>query len=207
MNEEFHEVSAPIPVRKSDIFTRKNLFLFALFILIGLAWLLKRYYVVATVNGQPIPRWDLSNQLNQRYGEQTLDDMINERLLISAIHQKGIYITDAEINQRIKDVEKQLNGKISLQEALKSQGTTMEEFRRQMEIRLAIEKMFDKEATVSSSEVDEYIKNNSDQLKTATDQAQLRKDVEANLKQQKINDLFQKWFDDVKKGAKIQKYQ
>lgn len=162
--------------------------------------------IVATVNGQPISRWQLTDQLIKRFGDQLLENIINERLILAAIRQKGIFITAQEIEARVKEVEKRLGGKLTLDDALKAQGLSKEDFKRQIEIQLSIDRLFDKEASVSSKEIDEYLTKNSSAYKDATDPGAVNEEVRNVLRQQKIADLFDSWFAEIRKNAKISKF-
>ncbi len=169
-------------------------------------WKFKSQFVVAIVNGQPVSRWQLNDQLIKKFGDQALESMINERLIISAMRQKGIFVTTDNINTREKQIENRLQGKLTLDDALKAQGLSKDDFKRQLEIQISIEKFFDKDASISSTEVENYISQNKEVYKNATNPGALKIEVENTLKQQKIADLFEKWFAEIRKNAKIQKY-
>lgn len=200
-------LSTVTPVNPQKKFlTRKNIILLVLLILLAFVWKFKSNIIVAMVNGQPISRWQLNDRLQKKFGEQTLDSIINERLILAAARQKGIFIKSEEIDAKSKQIEERLNGKISLDDALKAQGLTREDFKRELEIQLSIEKLFNEEATISAAQVDDYIAENSQSFKSATDPAQVKEEVKNILRQQKINDLFEKWFEDLRKNAKITKF-
>lgn len=196
----------PDKPKVTPLFSLKNIILLIILVLIVLVWKFKGYFVAALVNGQPISRWELNDRLAKQFGSQSLDNIINERLLLSAARQKGIFITSDEINSRVKEIEGRLQGKVSLSEALSAQGLTEDAFRKQLEIQLSIEKMFDKEATVSSKDIDDYISSSSQTYKSATDPAAVKEEVKSILKQQKVNELFETWFSDIRKNANIKKY-
>ncbi|MBI5452434.1 SurA N-terminal domain-containing protein [Candidatus Gottesmanbacteria bacterium] len=184
----------------------KNILLIGLLIIGVLLWKFKGQFIAAMVNGQPISRWQLNEQLQKKFGDQTLDGLISEKLILSAAKQKGILISSGEIDGRMKQIEERLKGKISLNDALKAQGLTKDDLRQQLEIQMSIEKLFDKEATVSTKDVDDYISNNKEAYKNATDPAVVRNEAENIIRQQKISDLFEQWFADIRKNAKIQKF-
>lgn len=192
----------------SSFITRswKHIVLIAILLIGVILWKFKGQFVVAVVNGQPVSRWQLNDQLMKKFGDQALESMINERLIISAMRQKGIFVTSDDINNREKQIEERLQGKMTLDDALKAQGLSKDDFKRQLEIQISIEKYFNKDASISSKEVEEYIGQNKETYKNATDPAALKLEVESTLKQQKIADLFEKWFADIRKNAKIQKY-
>lgn len=190
----------------SQLVTPRNIILIIILVIALLLWKFKGSFIAAMVNGQPISRWQLNDQLVRKFGDQMLENIINERLILSAARQKGIIITSQDIDTKIQDIEKRLAGQTTLDEALKAQGMAKEEFRRQIEIQLSIDKLFDNEATVSGGEIDEYISKNAQAYKNATDPAALRKEVTDLLKQQKVSDLFEKWFSEVKKSASVKKF-
>src|SRR3989338_10051872 len=120
----------------------KNLIIIGLLILVLLFWLGRNYFIVAYVNGQPVSRFELNSRLNSQFAESVIEQLINERLILSAARQQGIFITSAEIENRIKEIEGNLQGKMTLPEALNLQGLTPNSFRHQLELQLSIEKIF-----------------------------------------------------------------
>lgn len=184
----------------------KNIILVVLLILIAIVWKFRSNFIAAMVNGQPISRMQLNDRLVKKFGDQTLDSIINERLILAAARQKGIFIKSEDIDNRAKQIEGRLKGKISLDDALKAQGLTKDDFRKELEIQLSIEKLFEKDATVSANEIDDYISKNNQTFKSATDPAAVTQEVRTILIQQKINDLFGKWFDDIRKNSKVTKF-
>ncbi|MCX6741016.1 MAG: hypothetical protein NTY61_01300, partial [Candidatus Parcubacteria bacterium] len=54
--------------------------------------------IAVTVNGSPISRAAIAQQLEKTYGKDVLDSMITEKLVNGAAHARGIVITDDVIN-------------------------------------------------------------------------------------------------------------
>lgn len=191
---------------RSHFFSKKHLLIAAILLVAVLAWRFKGLLIAATVNGQPISRMELNAQLTQRFGQQVLDNIINERLILASTREQGIFVTNTELDERVASIEKKLAGQSTLVDALAVQGLTAETFRRQLEIQIAIEKLYTNEATISSKEIEDYIKSNAAYYKDATDPGALREEVNETLRQQKINEKFEPWFSQVRDGAKIQKF-
>lgn len=208
INPEILEVP-PVPLAsdtaRSSYFSIRNIVIFLIIVAAIILWKMKDYFIIATVNGQPVTRFELNRQLTQRFGPQTLDTIINERLILGATRKQGIFVTAEEMDQQIKKIEAKLEGKMSLSEALAAQGMDTDMLKKQIEIQLSIEKLFAKEATISSTEVEDYIKKNAAAYKTATDPAKLKEEVNDILKQQKVNEQFDTWFGEVRKNASVQK--
>jgi hypothetical protein len=114
-------------------------------------------------------------------------------------------VTDAELNQKVKEIEKSLNGQISLADALSQQGMSMDEFRRQVSLQIMVEKLTADSVKVSDDDITKYIDQNKSLL-TATDEASMRAEAKQNLIREKQSTAFQKIFDDLKKAAKIKNY-
>jgi parvulin-like peptidyl-prolyl isomerase len=170
-----------------------------------LAWRNKGLFVAATVNGQPLWRINLEQQLNSRYGEQTLDEMVGEMLIRQAAAQKKITVSKAEVDNKIAEIEKTLNGQISLQDALAQQGDTLAGFRQRVELQLVLEKLTAGQVTVSDEEVNSYIENNKAIL-TATDEAGMREEARQALQSQKQNTVLRQFYTDLKNKAKVSKF-
>lgn len=196
----------PLSGYSNPLFSKRNLLIIAVLILALLLFKFKNLFVVASVNGKLISRWQLEKELNSKYAAQTLDNLISEQIILSQASQKGISVSSSDIDTNIKQIESRLKGKMSLNNALAAQGMTLDSFRKQVEIQLTIDKMFDKDASVSDKEIDEFITQNKSTLPVSTDPAQLRAQVLTNLRQQKVGDLFDKWFADAKQKAKVVKY-
>lgn len=189
-----------------SFWSKKTIALVVILLIFVLFWKFKNLLIVAVVDGQPIARWHLTDQLVKKFGDQMLDNIISERILAAELRKKGVFIAPTDVDNRIKDVEKRLDGKIALNDALKAQGMSMDDFKRQVEIQLSIDRLFDKEATVSTQEIDDYIAKNSATYKDATDPAALKDEVKSMLRQQKIADLFDTWYSEIRKNAKISKF-
>jgi len=190
---------------KKFLSTKYIVALAVILLLSGLLWKNKALVVAATVNGQPVPRWELENRLIARYGSQTLDEIVNEALIRQAGQKNGATITQKEIDNKIAEVEKSLNGKVSLADALSQQGMTMAEFRGQIELQLILDKLAANSIVVSDKEVADYVASNSATL-TATDPASQSAEAKNILVSQKKNAAYRQLFNDLKTQAKIVKF-
>ncbi|RJR14792.1 hypothetical protein C4579_04195 [Candidatus Microgenomates bacterium] len=165
----------------------------------------KELFVAATVNGMPIPRWELNDKLTQRFGNQILETMIGERLITAEATKQGVTVSQAELDAKIAEIESTLQGQMSLDDALELQGITKSEFESQIRVQILIDKLLASEVSVTASEVDDYIASNSAYL-TATEPAQQRIEAEEQLRSNKTAEKFQVWFADLKEKANIQRF-
>lgn len=65
--------------------------------------------IVAHVNGVPITRQELGEELIARKGREQLKLLINRRIIEQACQKAGVTVTDAEVEQDVKDVMKSVN--------------------------------------------------------------------------------------------------
>ncbi|MBI4099664.1 SurA N-terminal domain-containing protein [Candidatus Microgenomates bacterium] len=170
-----------------------------------LAWNNKSLFVVATVNGQIVPRWSLETKLIDRYGKDTLEEVVNEQIILQAGAKKGITVSDKEVADKSSEVEKSLGGKITLSDALASQGMTVAEFQSQIRLQLTLEKLAGASIVVSDQDVTDYIASNSATM-TATDEAGLRDEAKTAILNQKKSTALRQLFTDLKSQAKVARF-
>lgn len=186
-------------------FRRIIIFSLLLFILAFFLYRGKNLFVVAVVNGKPITRWELNDDLTKRYGDRTLETMISERLVTDEIKKQNVTVSDEELKTKLTELTASLPKGVSLDEALKAQGISQDQFNSQLKLQIAVDKLLGQDVSVSAKEVDDYIKENK-QLQAGTDPAKFTQQVETILRKQKIEELFQGWFASLKEKASIHRF-
>lgn len=175
-------------------------------ILIGVALIFsykKSWFVAATVNNSPISNFELISRLNGQYRSQMLNQMINESIIMGEAKKKGVVISDKEIGDKVSEVESNVGGASALDGLLAQQGQTRASLKDQIKFQLIIEKLYGGEATVSAEEVNAFVDENKGSLQ-ATDSAEQVKEAADILKQQRLTQIFQEKFQELKTTAKIQ---
>lgn len=163
----------------------------------------KSWFVAAIVNGVPITNLELQIKLNEQFRTQTLNQLINEKIILEEARKSNSIPQDPEIDKRISDLETQVGGAEVLNTLLTQQGQTRQSLRNQVKLQLAIAKLYDKEATVSADEITKFIEQNSSALQS-TDSAKQKEEAFNLLKQQKITEIFNQKFQELRSQAKIQ---
>lgn len=165
----------------------------------------KGYIVAAIVNNTPIFRFQLDNVVMSRYGKTTLESMISEKLIDQESKKAGIKITQAEIDAQEEEVLKSFGGKVTLDELLKFQGLSKSDFDGQVRLQLQVNKLLEKDVTVTDEEIATYMETNKS-LMVSSDDATMKEEARKALTEQKINEKVQSWFTEVKNNAKIFKF-
>jgi DNA primase len=131
--------------------------------------------------------------------------LISEQLILDEAQKRGVTVSDEEIQAKFKEVEASLNGTMSLDESLKLQGVTRGEYEKSLSINLMVEKMFSDSSSVSAEEIDTFIEEQAGQM-MATEPAQQRIEAEAQIKNNRLGEVFLDWFNTAKAEASVSKY-
>lgn len=182
--------------------TKKTFLTILIIGLVLLAAYQKSWLVAATVNGTPITGLELMMKMNQQFRDQTLQQLINEKIILSEVRKNKVVVTQSDINKKISDLEQNVGGASALDTLLSQQGQTRASLKQQLVIQLSIEKLYSKDATVSAVEVEDFITQNKDQLQ-ASDSADQTKEATEILKQQKLSQIFNEKFQQLKQSAKV----
>lgn len=182
----------------------KKIYIIALIAgLLLLAIYKKDWFIAATVNGVPLTNLELQSKLNQQFRTQTLNQLINEKIILQESARRDTIPQEAEISTKITELETSVGGKEALDTLLSQQGQTRDTLREQLRVQLAVTKLYESEATVSASEVENFLSENKSLLR-ATDSAGQQKEAEETLKQQKLSQIFSQKFQELRQRAKIQ---
>ncbi|MEK7565641.1 MAG: hypothetical protein AAB506_01180 [Patescibacteria group bacterium] len=170
-----------------------------------LGWKNKGLFIVAMVNGRPITRLELESRMVDRYGQSSLEELVNERIVRDAAAKKGVKVIAPEIDVKEQEIRKRLGDQVNLEQALAQQKITLADFRKQMELQVVVEKLVADQIIITDAEVAEYISKNKIVL-TATDEAQMKEETRSILFQQKVNEAFGKLFSDLKSQTPVLKF-
>jgi foldase protein PrsA len=174
-------------------------------ILIGILFAYGGTPVVSMVNGQPVFRWELANVLIQRYGRQTLQGMVTERLIAEEAKKSGVQITQADIDAKAKQILSNFGSAITVEDFLKFQGMEREDFDHQIKLQLTVEKLLSKDLHITEADVTNFIATNQAKL-VATDPAALREEARNAIVEEKVSEQVQSWLEELKRKASIQQF-
>lgn len=183
---------------------QKSFYLILLVIgILLLAFYKKSWFVAALVNDMPITNLELQSKLNEQFRSQTLNQLINEKIIMNEASKKAAIPNEEDVNKKIAELESSVGGKEVLDSLLSQQGQTRTSLRDQVRVQLAIAKLYENEASVSASEVEKFLAENRESLK-ATDSAQQEKQAFDAIKNQKLSQIFSQKFQNLRQKAKIQ---
>ncbi len=172
-------------------------------ILLGLA---RNQIVAANVNGEQISRLEVINELESKNGKQVLEAIVTEKLIDQEAKKKKINISDKELDDEMKKIEKSVSDQgQKLDDLLALQGLTREELKSQVKTQIILKKLSG-EIKVEDKEVNDYIEQNKDSIPADADMNEIRTQAKAQLEQQKLNDKIQTLVGELQKNSKIEYY-
>lgn len=182
---------------------RRFLIILAIIVIVALVgWYKKEWVVAAMVDGAPISNFSVLSRMNQQYRAQTVNQLVNEKIIMDEVARKKVSVSETEVKDKIAKLESSFGGAESLNTILAQQRQTRADLERDIRLQVSIEKLYASEATVSAEEIDKYIKDSKEQL-TATDSAEQRKEAEEFLRQQKLSTILSQKFQELKAKAKV----
>lgn len=167
-------------------------------------YLLRGLFIVAIVDGKPIWRLSIVEQLESEGGKRVLDQLVTTTLIYQEANRQNVRVDNKEVEKRIKEIEENLGKQgQTLDSVLALQGMSRSVLVEQLTLQMLIEKMLGKDIVVTDKEVADYIGKNKDLLPVGSDSEATKVQVREQLKQQKVNDRFKDWITNLQKSAKI----
>lgn len=171
-------------------------------LVLGALFFSKGFFVAATVNGSPISRLSVVQELEKQGGKQALESIITEKLIKNELEKNDIVVESSAVDTKIKEIESQVVSQGgTLEDALIEQGMTIEELKEQLQTQLKLEKIVADKVVVTDEEVDSYITTNE-----ITSSEEVKVQIKEQLRQQKFQVEAQKWIANITANANIKYY-
>jgi len=203
----FNKVKKQINLRLRSVkkINKRSLIIASIIIaLLAIGYLSKNLLVAAMVNGRPIMRIALIRELEKQGGTQTLDNLIVKTLIFQEAANKGLSISQEEIDSEISRYEEIIGQQgMSLDEALSLQGQSKNDLIEQIKIKKTVEKILADKLLVSDQEIKEYFDKNKDLYDKNTKFEDISSDIKNQLVQTKLETEYQAWITDLKSNSKI----
>ena len=179
----------------------------AVILVVAALFFAKGIFVAATVNGSPISRLLVIQELEKQGGKQALEDIIDKKLIETELNKQKVTVNKEEVDAEIEKIKTQVASQGgTLEMALAKQGMTEEKLREQITIQKKLEKLLADKVVVTETEIDTYIKDSKATPPKDVKMEDFRKQVGDQLKQQKFQQEAQKWVSDLTASAKIKYY-
>ena len=177
----------------------------AIIILIAiLLALTKSLFVAALVNGWPVSRIAVIKALEKQGGSDVLNTLVERSLIFQEAGRLGVKISDDVINTQITSIEEILKGQsLTLEEALAARGQTKKDLIDQIRIQKTVEAILSQKINISEEDTAKYFEENKALLDEGAVLEDVKEDIRGQLFQQKLNDEYRKWVEELKAKSKI----
>jgi foldase protein PrsA len=132
-----------------------------------LTYTLKKENAVATINGETITKDELYNKLIQQYGSDTVDQMIDDKIVAAEAAKKNITISNSTVTKEVDKLKQQYGGEDAFNQALSSNNTTLTALKSDIKNYLLIKKLVEPEIKITEDEMKTYFEQNKDTFATA----------------------------------------
>lgn len=161
-------------------------------------------FIAAVVNNRPITRYSLDRDLEKQGGKQVLDNKITEILILQELDKQKIAVPQADIDQKIKEIEDQVTSQgQKLDSLLATQGQTKKDLENQLKLQIAVEKILGKDVNIGDKEIADYFEQNKSTYEKDTKIEDKKEEIKTTLYRQAISEKFQPWIEEIKKNSKI----
>ncbi|MCJ7842593.1 peptidylprolyl isomerase [Lederbergia sp. NSJ-179] len=133
-------------------------------ILIGAAAIFTAAFVkreiVANVGDVKITKDELQDELVENYGDQTLDAMINDKIVDMEIKKAKVSVSDKDIKKEMDQYIEQSGGEEAFNSALQQQGLKKKDVEKNIVKMLSIKKILEPRIEIKDEEIKDYFEQN-----------------------------------------------
>jgi hypothetical protein len=168
-------------------------------------WWGRSLFVAAVVDGEPISRLAVIRELEKRSGGQALDTMVIKKIILKRALERGVSISGEEVDKEISTLEERMGAQgTTLEAALTEQGMTLDQFKEQIILQKALEKILEDKVAVSDEEVAKYLAETKATKPPTMTEEDFQSKVREQLKGQKFGVEVETWLTEQKQKANIQ---
>ena len=197
-------ISSKRSILKNYLNKRNVVIAIVVIFIVAIVYLLKNQLIVATVNGEPINRLTLINQLEKQTGKKVLEGLVTNTLILQEAKKRNVVVNNSEIDAEIKNIDDNLkkSGQ-SLDQALMLQGLTIDVVKEQVKVNLIIKKLLAGKISVSDKDINDYIDQNKESIPKDAKLEDTKKQARQQLEQQKLQGKYQELIKSLQDKAKI----
>ena len=122
--------------------------------------------VVASVNNETITKDQLYDRMLKSAGLDTVNSMINEKLVNQAAAKASVSVTDAEVTASIQKIKDQIGGDDKFNQALAQYNITLDQLKQDQATKLKLTKILGKDVKPDDATLQKYFQDNITQFDT-----------------------------------------
>ncbi len=188
-------------------FSNKQLLIgLAVVLVVGFVYNFRGLFIVATVNGEIIFRWDFNAEVQKLAGTKVLDQLVIQKLIEQTIKSQGILVDTQAVQAEIDVIKAGIEGTgITFEEALEKEGVVYSELVENITIKLGLRGLLADKIVVTEEDIDAYILARKIEVTEETMQ-ETRATIKAQLEQDKFDAEVVPYLEGLKTEAKLKTY-
>jgi foldase protein PrsA len=111
---------------------------------------------VAVVNGSKVTKQAFYDRLKKTAGKDVLAGMIQRQLIEDAFTKAGLTLTDAEIQEKLTEIQAKFPSPDAFKEELDKQGLTMDDLKKELAFQLKVEKLCTKDVKYTEADLQKF---------------------------------------------------
>lgn len=116
--------------------------------------------IVARVNGEIITEDELYESLKGQYGQDSLDQLISEKIIELELKKQNVTVSKEDTEKDLQEMIKQYGGQEQFDMLLANYGYSMEDFKKNIEMNLKLQKLLEPEITITEEDMKAYFNEN-----------------------------------------------
>lgn len=161
-------------------------------------------FLAGTINNIPVTRYELNQKMAEKYGKQTFDEVVSERLLSRELKKNNIVVSDQEVTDEMAKIIKDYGSQEAFDNALTQYGLTPDKAKDSIKQSLSLKKLIEKnyKIEITDTAVKKYFDDNKT-LFTSKKFEDVTQNIKDTLYQQEVYSKTQEWFTGIRKNAKV----
>lgn len=173
--------------KKITINLRTATIIGVILVVLAILFAIKGLFVAAMVNGSPIGRLSVIQELERGSGKVALESLIVEKLINNEADKKGVVVSDDEVSVEVMNTETQIKSQGgTLIEALASQGMSLETLRKQIMIQKKLEALLADKIQVTDADITKFITDNKVEIPKG-EEANYNNQIAQEVRRQKLS--------------------
>ncbi len=174
-------------------------------IVVVLVILFVRFFLVAAVvNGRPITRIKLIQELERQGGQSILDNLVEKSLIFQEANKLKVSISNEELDAEVKNIEDYIKEQgLTLDEALSIRGQTKSDLVEQIKLQKLVEKILGGKISITDEEIKMYFNENINLFDKGAKLEIVKDQIKEQLFQTKLSEEYNTWVEELKTKAHI----
>lgn len=193
--------------RTIRINTKAAVCVFAGLAVLGALFYLRGLFIAAIIDGAPMSRLSVIQELETVSGRQALDALIVRRLVAAEAKRRGISINTEDVNAEIRRIEERISRQgRTLEMMLAQQNMAPDRFREEIRWQKKLEKLLENNIQVTDEEISRYFEENKIVPPAGVAETEIKDQIREQLKNQKFGMEADTLIAELKAKAAIRYY-